>query len=416
MKIDYDHSNSDPESTSVRVRGCDMGMRRVLISGAWLVTVSALVVSMVPGVGARLGGAWPGLPVHGYPQRVGFIRGAPDLTSSAGRLALVVEDNNFGNATYEALNAAGRAWTVPSTTPPSLSPDGLLIATTVGRGDDTLLGIHNLRDGRTITQDEIRYAAGDPAADGPRPRLAYYPVMAWSADSSALLIQLRGRSAQPAVLDVATGQFHSVPGRGAPLGLLPDGQAVRLAVTGPEDAPALRVVAATPGGTAGPSTALRPDEPWGDPGRPLGWALAPDGELVVWDRAPDGGTRLRWFSVSDGSQTRTITADPDPICAVGWRGDQPVLSTKSRSYGHQAEALALGDDGDLESLVAVHHRMQSSCVTFANDALEAGPTRMLWGTWGALWTWYWRPLVLGLLLLGGLGWLWSRRGQKVSRR
>ncbi len=399
-------------------------MRRVLLvllCGVWLVVVAALVLSMLPGVGTRLGGRWPGFPEAGYPQRIGFVRGAPALPGSPGALAAVVTDNNFGNTTYEVLDAAGRAWTVPSAVPPSLSPDGLLIASAPATMDEQRFVVQNVGDGRTITGEEIRYVAGDPGADDGPPAVADAALLAvadaalldWSADSRFLLLALQGRGQPAAVLDVDTARLTTVAGRGAPAGFLPNGAVVRVQVTGPEDSPVVRVSSTVPGGSVGPPVVLRPDEPWDPPRGGLRWALSPTGELMVWDAAADGARRLRWFSTQDGVEGRSATAELDSICAVGWRGDDPVFSTKTEL--EQAEALALGTDGELESLVAIHHRMQSFCVAFARDALEAGPTRMLWGTWDATWTWYWRPLLLVVLLLGGLGvWLATRRRRARS--
>lgn len=54
-------------------------------------------------------------------------------------------------------------------------------------------------------------------------------------------------------------------------------------------------------------------------------------------------------------------------------------------------------------------------MSFAADALEAGPGRAPLGTNDAVWTWYWRPLLLILLLSAGpLGWSVVSRRRRSS--
>ena len=82
-----------------------------------------------------------------------------------------------------------------------------------------------------------------------------------------------------------------------------------------------------------------------------------------------------------------------------------MVPTATRGYGGSLAAGAelVTADGS-RPLVAVHHRMQSSCLQLAADALSAGPHLALFGSSTALWTWYWWQLLvaalLGVLALG----------------
>ena len=85
-----------------------------------------------------------------------------------------------------------------------------------------------------------------------------------------------------------------------------------------------------------------------------------------------------------------------------------MVPTATRGYGGSLAAGAeLATPGGSRSLIAVHHRMQSSCLQLAADALRGGPDLALFGSSTALWTWYWWQLLvvaaLGLLMLALLG-------------
>ena len=73
-----------------------------------------------------------------------------------------------------------------------------------------------------------------------------------------------------------------------------------------------------------------------------------------------------------------------------------MLPTESPESGSsQAAGSELITAEESRPLVAVHHRLQSSCLQLTADALSAGPKRALFGTRTVLWTWYWWQLLLG---------------------
>jgi hypothetical protein len=166
------------------------------------------------------------------------------------------------------------------------------------------------------------------------------------------------------------------------------------------------------------TTSLSPGDGWISRG-PNDFGVTPDGLLLTREGPDDGRMLLRTFSVTDGSETGRISIEVDAEevsygCPMGWRGDEPVVVVKTE--GTQPRALQIHPDGSTTQLLAIHHRMQSNCVTFAADALEAGPQWSFLGANDAVWTWYWRPLLLTLLLTAGVvWWVVSRRRRDRSR-
>jgi hypothetical protein len=146
------------------------------------------------------------------------------------------------------------------------------------------------------------------------------------------------------------------------------------------------------------------------------WGGAADGKLVA-SVSPDAatlllvevaehqfpGATLRRFSLVDGSELTPRSIRDRDGCPPVWLGDDPVLPTESPQAGSELVSAA-----GSRPLVAVHHRLQSSCLQLTADALEAGPHRALLGTWTYVWTWYWWQLLvaasLALLAAALLAW------------
>ena len=119
------------------------------------------------------------------------------------------------------------------------------------------------------------------------------------------------------------------------------------------------------------------------------------------------------FSLVDGSELAPRSIRDWDGCPPVWLGDDPVLPTKSPQAGSELVAAA-----GSRPLVAVHHRLQSSCLQLTADALEAGPHRALLGTWTYVWTWYWwQLLVAASFALLAAAWLvWRRRNTSRPTR
>ncbi|MCB0908619.1 MAG: hypothetical protein KDB63_16050 [Nocardioidaceae bacterium] len=370
-------------------------MRRRLALGGWLAAVLLLAASLVPGVAPRLAGLLP--DDGGFPQRTGFIRGAPMLPDKPGPLAAIVGDNNFGAGSLEAVTSTGRAFTLPASADGTLSPDGRLLVTPGSRR----IVVRDLSSGETrevSTTRSVRSAG------------------IWRGDGGQLLVWLSGtRHGFVAVLDVGTGRLAASTVTGRPVGFLKDGTLVAVRTT----SAGIQVVTLDQALTVLATVDLSPVDGWAS-GGPNDSGVTPDGLLLTREGPDDGRILLRTFSVTDGSEAGRISTEIDAEevsygCPMGWRGNDPVLITKS--YGSQAKALQIHPDGSTTQLMAIHHRMQSYCVTFAAEALEAGPRWALLGTNDDVWTWYWRPLLLVLLLTAGpLTWsMLSRRRRRGSR-
>ncbi|MEZ5193801.1 MAG: hypothetical protein R2734_15760 [Nocardioides sp.] len=359
-------------------------LRRALAAG-WLAALALLALTMLPGLPARLAAAMPWAPDGGYPQRVGFVRGAPDLPRRPGALTTVLEDNNGGNVVYEVLSSTGRAWTVSSYVTPALSPTARSWSrpptpwttplpcgsTTCGRGPP-------------------RRRPGRPAGARPAwPRPAQQAeVVAWSVDQPTMLVSLRrGLRSQPVVVDARHWPSPRCRQVACPLGSCPTVGWPRSRGAGPTGRPR----------SPSPSRSRAPRSPPYRCRPALGAVVEacaggcgdPRRRASCWCGRGRRGHRPRWFD--PGHRSRGTSGGPalDPVCAIGWRGETPVFSTK-QGYGHQVRLEALTGDR-LDSLIAVHHRAQSSCLEIADAALEAGPVRQLWKS-PRVWTWYWRPV------------------------
>lgn len=361
---------------------------------AWLTAVALLALSLVPGVAPWLADRLPGNGNAGFPQRVGFIRGAPMLPAKPGPLALIVTDNNFGDGAWEAVSPSGRAWRLLMPAPHALSDDGRWLAAPTRGG----IEIRDLVAGTSTTWS--------PSGHAERAR----PV-AWVDAGHTLLATTGGYRGHPALIDLDTGQIATSDVMGQPIGVTADGAVV--AITRSDTS--MSVVLLPPGLREARRSTLYPTGGWAGP-HPTVATLTPTGDIVLPDRGPKG-LLLRTFTL-DGQETSQLATDIrlsnyTAICALRMRGDDPVITTKS--YGSQAQVRQVHPDGSATQLLAIHHRMQSNCVTFAADALEAGPQWSLLGANDAIWTWYWRPLLLILLLTAGpLGWSVVSRRRRSS--
>lgn len=384
---------------------------RRLLRAAWALAVVGLLVSFVPGAAPRL--TWlPGPAEGGFPERVGFVRDSPALPAAPGPLVMVVDDNNFGVGAWEALDASGRWWRGGDEWPALLADDGtrLVLVSEGRRSQDTTYAVRDLVSGTTtpLPQRDLRLAA--VAAGVPRKWVHVNAPVAWSPDGSMLLVPL-GRNASnsraAALVDPARGEVRPLPLAGRPFGFLSDGRAAALRVSGPADAPVVALSFVGPDEPRAASVRLRPAIPW--TGDALTATVSPGGKLLLVERVQGEDEVVRWFDPVTGAERRSETLRLDGVCAIGWAGDQPVFSGGDRGFGYQVRVRQL-TTGGLTDLVAVHHRMQSQCVTITAAALAEGPTPMVMGTAAWTWTWYWRQLALAALLgLAVVAWVWQAR-------
>ncbi|WP_457206392.1 hypothetical protein, partial [Nocardioides sp. P5_C9_2] len=224
----------------------------------------------------------------------------------------------------------------------------------------------------------------------------------WSPAGTAVLARFAGggQGGRPhtRLLDVSSGVLTAVGG-GAPAGFLTASEVVTVGEV-VEDGVTTGLVATTTDVGSGVTSAmpLRLAEPWrGHPDAVLEASVSPGGTLALVEaasgRRPD--VTLRLFSLTDGTELAPRSVRDWDGCSPSWLGDDPVLPTATPGFrGSLAAGAELATEDGSRPLVAVHHRMQSSCLQLTADALEAGPHRALLGTSTALWTWYWWQLLL----------------------
>lgn len=369
------------------------------------ITVAAIAVAVV----------WHGMATDpetgGYPQRIGFERPSDRLPDRPGPLAATLYDNDFGNGRNLGVTASGRLWELPSRTN-LLSPSGNLLLS-LPKDPARQVAVHDLVAGERWVHQDL---------PGP------WSPASWSDDETVVLGELtrtHARRVQPAVLDIWSGVVSGIA-RGVPAGFRSPTEPVTVHTVGDASAPGGIVATTTDLDTGAISRlSLQLTRPWrGDPDAGLRAAIAPDGQVMLIVEQPDGSSdaTVRLFSLTDGTELAARTVPNWDGCSPTWRGHDPVLPTTTQPGGsgstRWAGASLLTPDG-ATSLVAVHPRLQSSCLQLTPAALAAGPRWSLLGTSTAIWAWYplpalvvVSPLALGLVLLVRVGrrrWAGGRR-------
>ena len=285
--------------------------------------------------------------------------------------------------------------------------------------------MHDLSTGKKRVLDDIGESIDVETRASTRYRLDPNARVLWSPDGSAVLGSFaergqRGR-ARPAVLDVASGALTQVGG-GEPAGFRSPSEVVTARKLGGDTAEG-GIVTTTTDLVTGDirSLPLLLAGPWrGDPDGALGASVSPDGTTLLLIEVAKGefpDATLRLFSMTDGSELAPRSIRHWDGCSPVWLGNDPVLPTETRGRGGSLAAgseLVTADES--RPLVAVHYRLQSSCLQPATDALEAGPHSALFGTRTDLWTWYWWQLLLAGSLAVGLPavLIWRRRRHRTS--
>ena len=349
------------------------------------------------------------VPIDGYPQRIGFERPSSPLPDRPGPLAATLVDNNYGNARDLGVTSRGRVWELPRGIN-ALSPDGEVLVTGEPWGDySSRLAVHDLTSGERRVLDDVGWTYDSSEAQRFRYLVDEASALHWSQDASLVLARVsQGRdrkSRRPMVLDIATGGLTPVVG-GHPAGFRSPTEVVTVSKVGGGSAPGgiLATISDLETGAAR-EVQLQLGEPWrGDSHSDLQASVSPDGVtlLLVENTYGSNPSRdLRLFSLSDGEEVerRGVPGMAD-FCSLTWFGDDPVIPTRSGTAG----SAVMTADG-FQPLVAVHHRMQSTCLELTPAALEAGPHGAIWGTRTDTWTWYWQPALAFVLAMGGSAWL-----------
>lgn len=344
----------------------------------------------------------------GYPQRIGFDRPSDALPDRADPLAGTLFDNDFGAGRMLGVTSTGSLWELPPGVD-ALSPSGTKLLTQRWNRQ-RLLEVRDLASG---TRSVLR--GSSPWWSLGRARVF------WSPDEDTVLGDFaptaRRDRRRPALLDLATGVLSAV-GSGEPAGFRSASEVVTVRRLGGPTAPD-GIVAITTDLRSGTTirVPLRLAGPWrGDPGPELVASVAPDGQTVLLVEADSGRSTdsARMFSLADGSEVSSRTIRNWDGCTPTWLGGDPVLPTTQQPGGsgtsRWAGAALLTESGS-RSLVAVHPRLQSTCLQLTATALETGPRWALFGTSTAWWAWYWFPaaVVTALALVGSLLVIWTLR-------
>lgn len=364
------------------------------IVGLGLVGLAAVLL-LVPSLPQSSGwSGTSGATIQGYPQRLGFVRPAPALPEKPGPLAAVVRDNNFGNSIYLVAEQRGKLWDSGYTmTAPALSPDGTRLLGLLD-GDQPTMQLHDLTTGQVREFDVMPPLRGNINLLEPR----------WSPDGTLVLLTVdRGRWEQTLLVDVRAGDVAILARRALGAGWLSADEVVLVhPATKRHDLVALDVEVRSLRTGTSRRTSLVPEVPWGaDTSISANVSLSPAGRLLVME----GGTKQTpspvalFFDPLTGRQLEAREVADATGCTIAWRGEDPVVPTKRQ--GEPAGSVVVTSAG-LRPLIAIHPRQQSFCITLAADAITGRPTPALFGTSGAWWTWYARPLgAVGLVLLGG---------------
>ncbi len=368
-----------------------------------VVLTSTVVSSVVRHPASSASG--PTSLLDGYPQRIGFDRPSPQLPERPGPLAATLRDNDFGNMRPLGVTSQGDVYELPYG-PNVLSPDGTLLLTGPGDWADSRIAVRDLVTGDVRVFDDLGQTIHGTEPGEVRWKIDTNSAVHWSPDGHTVLARFgdggHGLRLLPRLLDVSSGELTAV-GAGAPAGFLASGEAVTVRW---EDEPSDGTILVTTTDVAtgeASSRSLDLDGPWvGDPDMRLEASVSPDGTLALLEGTRDDVT-VRLLA-PDGTELAPRSVRNWDGCPPAWLGEDPVVPTATRGYGGSLAAGAeLATPGGSRSLVAVHHRMQSSCLQLAADALRGGPDLALFGSSTALWTWYWWQLLvvaaLGLLML-----------------
>ena len=372
--------------------------------GAAALVVSGVIVVSAPG---RDGGATAGVGqrIDGYPQRISFDRPSPQLPERPGPLAATLFDNDFGSSRFLGVTSRGDLYELPVGAN-VLSSDGRLLLTGAGDWLDSRLAVHDLSTGDVRVFDDIGQSLVTSGTRSVPYRLASTKAVYWSPDGTTVLGAFGGGGKRSGwhsrLLDVSSGELTDV-GTGAPAGFLASGEAITVSLRG-EGVPDGRIVVTTTDAVTGETSdvALQLAGPWrADPRAHMGASVSPEGTLLLVEAAEGrrSTASLRLFSLADGTELEPRSVRDWDGCPPAWLDGDPVVPTATAGFRGSLAASAehVTSDGS-QPLVAVHHRMQSSCLQLTAAALEAGPHRALFGTRTALWTWYWWQLLVAASL------------------
>lgn len=375
---------------------------------------SALVVVALGLIVSALGVGAGGLPwadenqvADGHPQRIEKPYVVRDLPGKPGPIAGLVREG----LSWSAISPHGRVWKLADAfddlqIQPALSDDGRVLAylreTSDGAGEYVL---RNLVTGSLTYIPEVTGGNGSSEAtffiSGQQPTYL-------SPDGQQVLARggrIDGRDNDGFVISKEGVRELFVEGEAWPAGFAPDGRLGWLVTPRSETSRTPELVATTDTGEEVGRLKLHLSEPMGfDQWSPR---LSPDGRFLSLAIEDSGRTVIAVVSLEDGREIERHTVPTFTICQPTWRGDEVLTPGPDHAL----------IDADRDAVVVADPSIEADCSIWATDAISGdehrGFTGTVFGTSTSWWSWRWRQLGAGLLLIvAALGLLWSRPVQR----
>lgn len=404
----------DVDLEAIAARSWSIGRRRR--RNRAVAAVAATVV-LIGGIGALVAtspfsqravppAANSGSGADGYPERIGHqwsMSGLPDRSSA---ISLLLEgDPSASVPSWYAVDANGHRWTVPTAATDAraaISADGRQIGYL--ERDSGPYVIHNVASGAYLRFPGVGTSAQRPgsAAGGPRIVLAQGRPAFWSPGGDRVAMAGSRSDGTGTVVVLATdGSTQVLAEPGVLAGW--SGGNLAFVVRGPATPPAtsrpvnVRLVA--PDGSLVRTVSLAETLH----GSPQHWQVStsPQGRSVALVRTNAFKvTFVGTFSLATGKQigeTSEIAKD-DVTCPTAWMGETPVLPTFTNADQPTDVPVAVHGKA-VNRLLVVDPSVQASCMLFSSDALSGHRVDSLFGLSKSWFSWWWKEIVLGALVV-----------------
>ena len=136
--------------------------------------------------------------------------------------------------------------------------------------------------------------------------------------------------------------------------------------------------------------------------------LSPEGEFMTLAAEEYGRSVIAVMSLEDGREIERHAVPTFGICQPTWRGDEVLTPGPDHVL----------PDADRDAVVVADPSLEADCSIWATGAISGdehrGFTGSVFGTSTAWWSWRWRQLGAGLLLIvAALGLWWSRAQREI---